>query len=89
LCIKWDNAHIGMSRGFEKDFFEGVKIVAETGDGAELTRVPGHGTMVTHKPEGKATLTFKVPADRKGEWQMACFVPGRYEAKMKGKVIIN
>lgn len=45
--------------------------------------------MVMLKPEGKATLTFKIPSDRKGEWEMACFVPGHYEAKMKGKIIIN
>lgn len=83
------HAHSGMSKGFEKDFFEGIQVVAQTENGAEFMRVPRHGTMVTLKPESKAILTFKVPNDRKGEWEMACFVPGHYEAKMKGKIIVK
>lgn len=39
-------------------------------------KVSGHGIMVRLKPESRATITFTVPADRKGKWQMACFVPG-------------
>lgn len=82
-------AHIGMSKSFEKDFFEGINVVAQTENGAEFMRVPRHGTMVTLKPEGRATLTFKIPSDRKGEWEMACFVPGHYEAKMMGHIIVK
>lgn len=80
-------AHEG--KRFETDFFEGIEVVAQTENGAEFMYVPGHGTMVMLKPEGKATLTFKTPSDRKGEWEMACFVPGHYEAKMRGKIIIK
>ncbi len=79
----------GMSRGFEKDFFEGIDVVAQTEDGAEFMKVSDHGTMVALKPQSKVTLTFKVPTNRKGDWEMACFVPGHYEAKMKGKIIIK
>lgn len=83
------SAHAGMSRGFEKDFFDGIDVVVKTEKGSEFMKVTGHGTMVTLEPEGKAAITFKVPVDRKGEWQMACFVPGHYEADMKGLIIIN
>lgn len=81
--------HPGMSATFENDFFEGIDISVKTENGAEFMRVPGHGTMVTLKPDSKAILNFKVPTNRKGEWEVACFVPGHYEADMKGKVIIN
>ncbi len=69
-------APAGKSKRFEKDFFEGIKVVAQTENGAKFMDIPGHGTMVTLEPEAKATLTFEVPTDRKGEWEMACFVPG-------------
>src|SRR3972149_6920555 len=83
------HAHSGMSKGFEKDFFEGVEVAVQTEKGSDFMKAPSHGNMVTLKPEGEAALTFKIPTDRKGEWQMACFVPGHYEAKMKGKIIIK
>ena len=86
---KMHHEHAGISGGFKKDFFEVIKVLAQTELGAEFMEVPGHGTMVTLKPESKAILTFKVPNDRKGEWEMACFVPGHYEAKMKGKIIVK
>lgn len=82
-------ANAGMSRGFETDFFEGIEVVIRTENGAEFMNVPGHGTMVKLKPEGKAILSFKVPTDHKGEWEMACFVDGHYEAGMKGLITIN
>ncbi len=83
------NTHSEMSKRFEKDFFEGVEVVAQTENGAEFMKVPGHGTMVRLKPESRATITFTVPVDHKGKWQMACFVPGHYEANMKGEIIIK
>lgn len=86
---RMDGANAKMSRGFDKDFFEGIEVNAETENGAEFVRVPGHGTMVALKPGSKATLTFKVPLERKGLWEMACFVPGHYEAKMSGRIIVK
>ena len=84
-----NNAHAGMSRGFDQDFFEGINVAAETENGAEFMRMPGHGTMVLLKPHGKAIITFNVPTDRIGEWEMACFIPGHYEAMMRGKIIVK
>jgi len=86
---KADNLHSDVSKRFEKDFFEGVEVVARTEGGAKFMSVPGHGTMVRLKPESRATIAFTVPTDRKGRWQMACFLPGHYEAKMKGEIIVK
>lgn len=83
------NPHSEMSKRFAKDFFGGVEVAAQTENGAEFMKVPGHGTMVRLKPESKAAITFTVSVDRKGKWQMACFVPGHYEANMKGEIIIK
>lgn len=83
------NLHSEVSKRFEKDFFEGIRVFAQTGDGAEFMKVPGHGTMVRLKPESRATIAFIVPANREGEWQMGCFMPGHYEGNMKGEIIIK
>lgn len=83
------SAHAGASRGFDQDFFEGIDVKTETENGAEFMRMPGHGTMVLLKPHGKVIITFPVPTDRIGEWEMACFIPGHYEAMMRGKVIVK
>lgn len=81
--------HAGASRGFDQDFFEGIDLKTETENGAEFMRMPGHGTMVLLKPHGRAIIPFTVPADRIGEWEMACFIPGHYEAKMRGDIVVK
>ncbi len=80
--------HEGKAETFEKDFFEGIEI-AHTVEEGKLMKEPGHGTEVELESGGKATLTFTVPADRKGEWEIGCFVPGHYEAGMKGKLVVE
>ena len=78
-----------MSGGFQKDFFEGIDVTVQNEDGAEFMRMPDHGTMILLQPHGKAVISFTVPKDRDGIWEMACFVPGHYEARMKGNVIVR
>ena len=70
------NLHSDLSKRFEQDFFKGIEIVAQTGNGAEVMKVSGHGTMIGLKPESRATITFTVTSDRKGEWQMLVSFPG-------------
>ncbi len=86
---RMNSTHTAMSKGFTQDFFEGIDVAVKTEDGAEFMRMPGHGNMVLLKPRSRATITFTVPPDRVGEWEMACFIPGHYEAKMKGNVIVE
>ena len=51
----------------------------------------GHGGfMVELKAGGTATLTFAVPADRVGEWEIGCFSEAgdHYMKGMKGKLVV-
>lgn len=51
----------------------------------------GHGGfMVELKAGGTATLTFTVPADRVGEWEIGCFSEAgdHYVKGMKGKLVV-
>lgn len=47
-----------------------------------------HGTMVEVDTGARATMTFTLPADRRGEWEMACFLPRHYERRMHGQLIV-
>jgi uncharacterized cupredoxin-like copper-binding protein len=78
-----------MSGGFQKDFFEGIDVTVQNENAAEFMRMPDHGTMILLQPHGKAVISFTVPKDRNGTWEMACFVPGHYEARMKGNIIVR
>ncbi len=75
--------HGASGKGFREDFFEGLHL-DRTLRGATFAVVPGHGTMFTLEPGGLATLRFRVPEERRGEWMVGCFVPGHFEAGMKG-----
>jgi uncharacterized cupredoxin-like copper-binding protein len=51
----------------------------------------GHeGFMIELQPGGTATLTFTVPANRVGEWEIGCFSEAgqHYTDGMKGKLIV-
>jgi uncharacterized cupredoxin-like copper-binding protein len=74
--------------GYMHDFFQGLNV-RYTLDKAEFEQKPEHGTGVEVEPGGRATLTFTVPSDRVGEWEMGCFVPGHYEAGMKGRLVVT
>jgi len=73
---------------FEKDFFNGIEVTSIT-DKGKFIRDSEHGTMLILEPGGTATLSFNIPDDYKGEWVVACFIPGHYEANMRGKIIIE
>lgn|GEM_PF-852840 len=76
------------SASFENDFFNEIEVIS-TQDNGEFIRSPGHGTTLIIEPGGSASLSFKVPDSSKGEWEFACFIPGHYEANMRGKIIIE
>jgi len=48
-----------------------------------------HGTMVLTGPGMRGRMTFVLPGDLRGEWEMACFIPGHYDGGMHGTVIVN
>lgn len=63
----------------------GYRLV-ETEDGAAGR--PG-GVIIEVSPGGAVTLSLAVPADATGTWEMACFVPGHYQAGMKKALSIE
>jgi len=48
----------------------------------------GHGTMIGVGAGARRSMTFELPADLLGEWEMACFIPGHYDGGMHGTVIV-
>ncbi len=77
----------GVPEGYEQDFFEGIDA-RFSGDGAEL-EAEEHGTEVYAEPGGSGVLTFRVPDGAPGEWEIGCFVPGHYEAGMRGQLLVE
>lgn len=80
------DTHAGEASGFKKDFFSGLKA---NSDKIKLIEEHGHGTMVKVPAGGRTTLTLTAPADRIGEWEVACFVAGHYESGMKGALMVE
>lgn len=73
--------------GYATDLFKDVDVQAKGGttergghSGAFELRVAPH--------MGRAELTFVVP-DRKGTYEIGCFLPGHYEAGMKGTITVE
>jgi uncharacterized cupredoxin-like copper-binding protein len=46
-------------------------------------------TELDVQPGGSVTLHFTVPASAKGRWGFGCFVPGHYDAGMKGTLVVE
>ncbi len=78
----------GKPAHYEKDFFDGIQV-SHTEEKGEFKLEPMHGTEVELDEGGKATLSFTVPTDRKGNWEVGCFAPGHYEAGMKGVLVVE
>jgi uncharacterized cupredoxin-like copper-binding protein len=63
----------------------GYRLV-ETEEGA--AGGPG-GLIIEVAPGGAVTLRLAVPADATGTWEMACFVPGHYQAGMRKALTVK
>ncbi|MGE0160814.1 MAG: cupredoxin domain-containing protein [Gemmatimonadales bacterium] len=61
---------------------------ADAGATAHDHTADGHGTMVQAEVGGRVTMSFTLPADRRGEWEMACFLPRHYERGMHGVLTV-
>ena len=56
---------------------------------AEAEAHSPHGTMVQTKPATTTAMTFTLPTSKRGEWETGCFLPGHFEAGMKGILIVE
>lgn len=83
----------GKPAGYEEDFFEWGALPVETsGEGFRVgspEEIEEEGWHVEIEPGGKVLVSFTVPADRTGEWEVGCLIPGHYEAGMKGTLIVE
>ena len=82
----------------EHEFMAGRRAVAGVGYSedwlalAKSDRVGGHdmnhqGRGVRVQPRGSTAFTLTIPAET-GEFEFGCFMPGHYEAGMKGKLVV-
>lgn len=70
--------------GFREDFFAGVKL-----DTVGASSIVGHeGGGVRVDPRKTGEVTFTVP-DKKGSYEVGCFVPGHYLSGMKGTLVVQ
>ena len=58
-------------------------------DHSDMMGQDDHGTMVLAGPGLRSSMTFVLPGELRGEWEMACFIPGHYDGGMYGTVIVN
>lgn len=71
--------------GYAEDLFKGVEVAAS---GGKAERGHGGGFELEVERGKTAELTFTAP-DRKGTYEIGCFVPGHYQAGMKGKLVVE
>lgn len=71
--------------GYREDLFKDVRLEIKGGK-ASSHGLPGNGVLVE---AGKtAEVSFTVP-DKKGTYEIGCFVPGHYVAGMKGTLVVQ
>jgi len=81
--------------GYEHDLLAMMEPEVLSGTGYRLVETeegaaggPG-GLIIEVAPGGAVTLRLAVPADATGTWEMACFVPGHYQAGMKKALTVK
>jgi uncharacterized cupredoxin-like copper-binding protein len=78
----------GPGERLEQDFFSGVEVSHSEKMGSFSAGGP-RGTELLLYPGGSAVLLFTAPADKKGEWEFGCLVPGHYESGMRGSLTVE
>jgi hypothetical protein len=48
----------------------------------------GLQTVPKMEPGAQGSMTFELPVHLRGEWEMACFIPGHYDGGMHGAVVV-
>jgi len=81
--------------GYEHDLLAMMEPEVLSGTGYRLVETeegaaggPG-GLIIEVAPGGAVTLRLAVPADATGTWEMACFVPGHYQAGMRKALTVK
>jgi uncharacterized cupredoxin-like copper-binding protein len=81
--------------GYEDDLLALMKPEVVSGTGYRLVKTKEasaggtSGLIIEVAPGGAVTLRLAVPAHATGTWEMGCFVPGHYQAGMKGPLLVE
>ncbi len=81
--------------GYEHDLLAMMEPEVLSGTGYRLVETEEgaagapRGLIIEVAPGGAVTLRLAVPADATGTWEMACFVPGHYQAGMRKALIVK
>ena len=68
----------------------GMEVEIEAGGASRALEVEAFGLEELElDPAVSVAVSFELPADRKGSWELGCFVPGHYEAGMKLPIIVE
>ncbi|MBI4200187.1 MAG: hypothetical protein HY535_06920 [Chloroflexi bacterium] len=84
----------GKPARYQKSLLEGVPVEVEgktvVGDKLRAFEVEAEGLEELElEPGVELEIEFTLPADRVGEWELACLVPGHYEAGMRLPVVVE
>ena len=73
--------------GYKEDLFQGlpVRMVGGSAEGHAMSH-GGFGLIVANGRSG--AIEFTVPS-KPGTYEFACFIPGHYEAGMRGTLVIE
>jgi hypothetical protein len=86
---------------FDTSFFAGITMTSMEGPVIASERPTGQGPArdsgtMRHphvyfflRPAESAAATFVVPPDRRGVWEMGCFLEGHYQEGMRGVVLVG
>lgn len=78
--------------GYARDLLAAARVEVVAGQGYRWSGAgghAGHGAELLVEAGGHATLRLEFPADAAGEWELGCFLPGHYEAGMKGVLVVR
>lgn len=79
--------------GYREDILAAsqVRILRGRDYRVEGVGAPGEagGARIVVQPGGEVTLQLTIPARRRGSAEMGCFIPGHYEAGMRGSVTVR
>lgn len=73
--------------GYAEDFFKGVDVDTRSGK-AERSGHGGAFELEVAPHMGTGEISFVVPGT-KGSYEFGCFVPGHYQAGMKGTLVVE
>ena len=81
----------GRVSGFQRHLFESLPVDAFVYPAGKKVEIETEGgiTEIEVEPGTEFWLRMTFPPELKGEWEMACFIPGHYEGGMRARFIIE